>query len=93
MQGKSEKNADSLTFMCYSVTLVTLTIAKEAPASLRGLPSLWQQKTTCWGLRVGDCVLGRVALLQAGEARRVSVEIWTEAGGCPILSGATDEAL
>ena len=43
MQGKSEKNADSLTFMCYSVTLVTLTIAKEAPASLRGLPSLWQQ--------------------------------------------------
>ena len=39
---------------------------KEAPASLRGSLSLWQQKTACWELRVGDCVLVRVALLQTG---------------------------
>ena len=61
MQGKSEKNADSLTFMCYPVTFVTFTMQKEARAHHSGLFRYGNKK-----LRVGDCVLGRVALLQAG---------------------------
>ena len=55
MQRKSEKNADSLTFMCYPVTFVTFTMQKEARAHHSGLFRYGNRRknfvlgTACWG--------------------------------------------